>query len=121
LYNHIAALATMVVVALALIPPFGAIGAALAWAISRITMRALSVWRINRATGMACVDKSVAMGAAIAVVAYVPIGVIWVVLGSGGLTSAVANTALGSLVFVALAFWARSQLALDEFVRLVKR
>jgi O-antigen/teichoic acid export membrane protein len=121
LLNHVVALVTMVVVSFALIPFFGAIGAAWAWTLSRIVLRASAVWRIERFTGMRCWGPPVTVAALVTVLAYVPASLIAGAMVASGLGALVVGALAGSALFAALVFILRDALAIDELLALIKR
>jgi O-antigen/teichoic acid export membrane protein len=100
MHNHVVALVAMVVVALAAIPPLGAVGAALAWVASRMTLRGLSVWRIQRATGIRSVGWSVALTAGLTVVAYGPVAIASYVAGVPDPATLALVAVLGSTAYL---------------------
>lgn len=119
LLNHLAALVTMVVVAVVLIPPFGAIGAAWAWSISRVVLRASAVWRIQRVTGMRCWGPGVSAAALVVTAAYVPVTLV-AEATAGGVWALAIGAAAGTALLVALAMPFRRLLAIDDLVALVR-
>ena len=74
LINHVVALAIMVTMSAALLPRVGVIGAAWAWAASRVIVRLLAVirvWQTNQVHGL---GQPVITAALIALAAFVPTG-----------------------------------------------
>lgn len=104
LHNHAMALATMLVAAVVAIPPWGAVGAALAWVLSRMTLRGLSVWRIRRATGIRSVGRQVGVAAGLTVLAYGPITVACHLVGLPDLATLGLVAVFGSAVY-AVGVW----------------
>ncbi len=116
MHNHVAALVSMVVVALVCIPPFGAVGAALAWVVSRMTLRGLSVWRIQRATGIRSVGRQVPLAAALTLVAYTPVALACYVAGLPGLATLAMVAVLGSAAYLVGAWGLADDLAIPELI-----
>jgi O-antigen/teichoic acid export membrane protein len=121
MHNHVAALVTMVAVALAAIPPLGAVGAALAWVASRMMLRALSVWRIRRATGIRSVGRPVGLGAALTVVAYGPVAVACHLAGLPGLVTLALVALLGTVAYVVGVWGFADDLAIAALVSALRR
>lgn len=121
MHNHVAALGSMLVVALVAIPLWGAVGAALAWVASRMTLRGLSVWRIRRATGIRSVGWSVALAAGLTVVAYGPIAVACHIAGLPGLVTLVLVGLLGSAAYLVGVWGLADQLAIDSLASALRR
>lgn len=104
MHNHVAALVTMVAVALAAIPPLGAVGAALAWVASRLVLRGLSVWRIRRSTGIRSVGRSVGLAAVLTLVAYGPVAIACHAAGLPELVTLALVAVMGSVAY-AVGVW----------------
>lgn len=121
LLNHLAALVTMVVVSFALIPFFGAIGAAWAWSLSRIVLRGSAVWRIERVTGMRCWGPPVTIAALVVILAYVPASLVAGAMVHSGFGALLVSAVGGTALFVMLVFMLRDVLAIDELLALVRR
>ncbi len=121
LVNHLIALATMVGLSLILLPRVGVVGAAWAWAASRIIIRLLAavrVWQSNRIHGL---GRPVLVAAAIALIAFVPAGWLAGRLTANGLWAIVAQVALGTFIQIVLAARYRETLELDQLVGTVRR
>jgi len=121
MHNHVAALATMVAVALVAIPPLGAVGAAFAWATSRMMLRGLSVWRIRRATGIRSVGREVGVAIALTVFAYGPVAVACHVAGVPDLATLVLVAVLGSVAYLLGVWGLAEELAIDPLVSALRR
>jgi O-antigen/teichoic acid export membrane protein len=121
MHNHVAALVAMVVVALAAIPPLGAVGAALAWVVSRMTLRGLSVWRIQRATGIRSVGWSVALAAGLTVVAYGPVALACHSAGLPGLVTLTVVAVLGSIAYLVGVWGLADELAIASLASALRR
>lgn len=118
LVNHVLALVTMVGLSMLLLPRVGVVGAAWAWAASRIVIRVLAViavWRTERVHGL---GRPVLVAGLIAVSAYVPTG--W--LTHAGIDSGVlavgAHVALGTLIQIVILLRFRRLLELDRLLTL---
>jgi O-antigen/teichoic acid export membrane protein len=120
LWNHAIALVVMLVVSLTAVPLIGAIGAALAWAGSRLVMRALGVWRIRRATGMQCVDRSALVAMCATLSAYLPVWALTWRLGIGGISALALTTGAGTVVLGVFVSWRRRALLLDRIPGVVR-
>ncbi len=121
LWNHIAALVVMLGVAFVSIPIVGALGAAMAWAASRLTMRVLSVWRIRRACAMRCVDRSVLLAISVALSSYVPVRIVGWRWGLEGLAGLSLTVLVGSALFVVVAASRRHDLHLEQLPDLMRK
>ncbi len=120
LVNHLLALATMVALSALLLPRIGVVGAAWAWAASRILIRGLAVAQVWRANGVHGLGRPVLIAGCIAVVAYVPTG--WLVHRSvDGVAAIAAHVALGALVQIAGCLRFRELLELDQLAGMVRR
>jgi O-antigen/teichoic acid export membrane protein len=121
LVNHVAALVVMVGSALILLPRIGLTGAAVSWALSRLTLRGLAsvrVWRTRRVHAM---GRPVVLAGAAAVVAYGPLGLAATsILGPGPVAVAV-NVVGGAAIHVALLARLRHELELDRFIATLTR
>jgi O-antigen/teichoic acid export membrane protein len=121
MHNHVAALATMVVVALAAIPPLGAVGAALAWVASRLMLRGLSVWRIRRATGIRSVGRQVGVAASLTVCAYGPVAAACYVAGLAGPATLGLVATLGSIAYLVGVWGLADELAIGPLGDALRR
>lgn len=74
LVNHAIAVGVMLTTALVLLPTYGTIGAAWAWAGSRVVLRLLAVLRVRHTKGIHAIGLPVVVAGLAAVAAYVPIG-----------------------------------------------
>lgn len=112
--NSIGALVTQVVLIVALVPTWGAIGAAIAWGVSIVVINALSVVQLARSDGIHPFEPGTGYAVAANLVAIaLPAGLISVVLGQTWVTLALA-VGLCGLAYLAFTrmFW--RQLHLSE-------
>lgn len=114
LINHVAALVTMVTVAVVLLPQVGAVGAAWAWAASRLVLRILSVIIVWRDTGVTPFGNEVGLAMVVAAAVWTPIGLGHRMIADDSLALLVAATMLGLAVHGAAAYLLRRPLRLDE-------
>lgn len=121
MHNHVAALATMVVVALIAIPPLGAVGAALAWVASRLMLRGLSVWRIRRATGIRSVGRQVGVAASLTVCAYGPIAAACYLAGLAGPATLGLVATMGSIAYLVGVWGVADELAIGPLGDALRR
>lgn len=121
LVNHVLGLVTMVGLAMLLLPRVGVVGAALAWAASRIVVRILAVitvWRTNRVHGF---GRPVLVAGLIALTAYGPTG--WLIhqrVDQDVLAIGV-HVALGALLQIIASLRFRQLLELDRLRTLARR
>ena len=121
LINHAISLAIMVGAAIALLPTVGIVGAAWAWAMSRVALRALSVGRVWYTTRVHAFGPQVITAMAITVGAYVPTGIA-VRLTLGESVQAVAVHAIvGVVIQLPLLLRFRERLQLDQLVTVIAR
>ncbi|MDH4277246.1 MAG: lipopolysaccharide biosynthesis protein [Acidimicrobiia bacterium] len=120
LVNHLLALVTMVGLSLVLLPRVGVVGAAWAWAASRILIRVLAVitvWRTNRVHGL---GRSVMVAGLIAFLAYVPTG--WLIhrgIDNGVLALGV-HVAVGAVIQLVISLRFRELLELDQLLTIAR-
>jgi O-antigen/teichoic acid export membrane protein len=121
LINHVAALAVMVGVAVVLLPTVGIIGAAWAWAASRLTLRGLAVLRVARSHGIHAGGRQVLIGGLVCLVVYVPTGVGALVVLGPGVPAIAAHAVSGAAVHLVLLVRLRSLLELDLLLPVLLR
>lgn len=121
LVNHAIALAIMVITALALLPTVGIIGAAWAWALSRIALRLLSVLRVWHTKRVHSIGPQVVTAIAITTGSFVPSGVISRVIFGESVAAVLTHIALGATVQLALLVKCRERLHLDQLVAVIAR
>ena len=114
LINHLVALAVMVGLAVVLLPRVGVVGAAWAWAASRIIVRLLAVVRVWQTKRIHGLGRPVVVAGLVAIVAFVPTG--WLVhhVVDNGVLAIVAHLVLGGLVQLAGCLRFREILELDR-------
>ncbi|MEL6982763.1 MAG: oligosaccharide flippase family protein [Actinomycetota bacterium] len=121
LANHVIALVVMIGSAAVLLPSVGLVGAAWAWALSRLTLRILAathVWRQRRVNAL---GRPVFLAAGAATAAYGPIGVVaLLVLGPGPLAVA-GQVIVGAAIHLFLLSKVRVELDLDRFIAVFAR
>ena len=121
LVNHAIGLATLIVVSAVLLPRVGVIGAAWAWAASRISIRLLAVAQVWRFNGVHGLGFPVVVAAAISVVAYVPAG--WLAHGAidSGVMAIAVHVIVGVTIQLSLCWRFRELLELDQLTTIVRR
>ena len=121
LVNHVAALVVLLAVSVVLLPEVGVIGAAWAWAASRLLLRGLAVTQVWRTTRVHVFGRALALATIAAVVAFVPAGFAAHRLIDNGAVAVAAHLAVGGLVHLALAARFRADLRLDQLLGVVTR
>lgn len=116
LVNHIVALATMLVLAFALLPTVGVIGAAWAWAGSRFALRGLSVHTVWRRTGVTPFGPEVAVAGVVAIAIWLPVGVGLRMVDPASLIMVAIAGVIGAGAHAAVAYRLRRRLRLDELL-----
>jgi len=96
-------------------------GAALAWVVSRLVLRGLSVWRIQRATGIRSVGSEAWVAIALTLVAYGPIAIATHVWGLGDVESLVFVAVFGSVAYIIGVWGFGDRLALSSFMASIRR
>ena len=120
LINHAIALAVMLGTAIVLLPGYGIIGAAWAWAASRVLLRLLAVGRVRHTKGIHAMGRPVFVAAAVATVAYVPTGVVIHDLLNGWFAVA-AHVTVGGMVHLLALTRTRQVLELDQLLGVVAK
>lgn len=106
LANAIVALVVQVAVDIALIPEFGAFGAAIGWGASILTANALSLTQLARADGLHPFERSTALAAAIGLVAVgIPAAVFAITLGQTWLSLALTLLVSAAVFPVLVTRW----------------
>ncbi len=121
LVNHIAALIVLLGVSVVLLPRVGVVGAAWAWAASRLLLRVLALTRVWRSTGVHVFGPALALAAVSAVVAFVPTGFAAQLLIGNDTVAMVAHLGTAGLLAVALAVRFRTDLRLDQLLDVATR
>lgn len=121
LRNHVAALVVMVGSAVVLLPAVGLVGAAVSWALSRLTLRGLATVRVWRTRSVHALGRPVLLAGGAALAAYVPTGIGAVVALGPGLAALVVNTMGGGLIHLVLLARLRQELELDRFLSTLTR
>ena len=119
--NHVVALAVMIGSALVLLPTVGVVGAAWAWALSRLTLRGLATIRVWRTHDVHAIGRPVLVAAAAATVAYAPVGLAARTILGPSLAALLVNVAVGGVVHLTLLARLRQQLDLDRFLAVLTR
>lgn len=120
LINHAIALAVMLGTALVLLPAYGIIGAAWAWAASRVLLRLLAVGRVRYTKGIHAMGTPVIVAAAVAVGAYVPAGLVIHDLLDGWL-AVITHVTVGGAMHLAALTMTHRFLALDQLLAVVAK
>jgi O-antigen/teichoic acid export membrane protein len=121
LVNHAIALTIMVGSAVVLLPMVGTIGAAWAWALSRVVLRLLAVARVWQTKRVHSFGLPMITAAAVAAVAYVPAGVAGRVLIGESVAAVGTHLALGAAIHLGLLLRFRRRLELDQLLAIVSR
>lgn len=121
LVNHAVGLVIMVALAAVLLPQIGVVGAAWSWAISRIVIRALAVFRVWRTQQVHGLGRPVLVAGGIALAAYGPSGLLSHSGVESGILAIAVHVAVGGLLHVALALRFRDVLALDQLRAIVRQ
>ncbi|MGH1489116.1 MAG: lipopolysaccharide biosynthesis protein [Acidimicrobiales bacterium] len=121
LINHAIALAVMVGVALTLLPTVGIIGAAWAWAASRVVLRALAVGRVWQTKRVHALGLPMLTAVSVAALAYVPTGIVARMAFGESFTAIVVHVASGAVIQLGLLTRFRTQLELDQLIATVTR
>ena len=121
LVNHAIGLAVMIGLAFLLLPRIGVVGAAWAWAASRILIRLLAVLQVWKLNGVHGLGLPVLIAAVISVVAYGPTG--WIAHNSisNGVLAVAVHAAVGGVIQLALCLRFRRQLELDQLSAIIRR
>lgn len=120
LINHGIALFVMLGTAIVLLPNYGIIGAAWAWAASRVLLRLLAVGRVHHTKGIHAMGAPVIVAAAVAVAAYVPAGIVIHQL-LGGWGAVFTHVVVGGLIHLLLLTRTHRVLELDQLLAVVAR
>ncbi len=121
LINHIAALVVMIATSMLLLPNVGVIGAAWAWALSRILIRGLAVVRVWQTSRVHAFGRPVVVAAAIALAAYLPTGFAMHQLVGNGVVAIALHAIAGLAIQAALVFRYRHELDLDQLQNTLTR
>lgn len=121
LLNHAISLAVLVGSALILISSFGLIGAAWAWALSRVTLRALAVIRVWQTARIHALGPPILWGGAASLAAYVPTGIAVQALTDSSIAAVFAHVVFGTVIFACLLFVLRHRLELSQLALVVRR
>jgi O-antigen/teichoic acid export membrane protein len=121
LLNHVVALAIMVTTAIVLLPAVGIVGAAWAWALSRVALRSLAGLRVWRTKGIHGFGRPVPIAAALAMAAYVPAGILALAVAGPGWGAVALNVAFGVATHLILLARFRAPLDLDGLVAVFRR
>ena len=120
LRNNMAALATNLVLNLALVPVLGISGAALAWSVSILVSNALPTWQIRPILGSAT-DRRTLLAAGLAVVSFVTPPLVARLAGVESAVALLGTTVVGGLLYLALVHRFRHQLRVAELLAVVRR
>ncbi|MGI9598977.1 MAG: lipopolysaccharide biosynthesis protein [Acidimicrobiales bacterium] len=121
LVNHAIALAVMIGVAVTLLPTVGIVGAAWAWALSRVTLRALAVGRVWQTKRVNAFGRPLLTAMAVAASAYVPIGLVSRAVFGETVAAVAVHVTAGAVVQLALLTRFRKQLELDQLLATITR
>lgn len=121
LLNHAAALTVMVTTSAILLPRVGLIGAAWAWALSRIMIRGLAVIRVWQTSRVHSFGRPVMMAGLISLLAYVPTGLAAHRLVANEVAAIAVHAVSGLAVQLALAYQFRRDLEFDQLLTVIGR
>lgn len=121
LLNHIVALTVMVVTSAVLLPTVGLIGAAWAWALSRVLIRGLAVIRVWQTGRVHVFGRPVVMAALIALMAHVPTGAAAHHLIDNGVAAIAVHALSGLAIHLVLAARFRNDLQFDQLLLVLAR
>ncbi len=110
------ALAINVVLNVILIPRMGVEGAAWAWAGAIAVNNLLPLAQLWKTLHMHPFARSLATGMALVALAYLPVGLVGLLLLGQGVAALVVCCALGTLVYAGLLWWRRDQVALTDLL-----
>ncbi len=102
LINKSIALVVLIGGCLMLVPPFGAIGGALAWCLAAALDTLLAVWRVRGRYRIGLPVRAVARPAIAAIVSFVPIGLVARYVGDDSLASMIVASAIAVIVYVSV-------------------
>lgn len=120
LLNHVTALVVMLGVSVATIPSLDSLGVALAWAASRVTLRALSNWRIAKATGIVAMGPLVRRACLVSAATFVPLGLALRLAGVDDLLVLAGLAVVGGGLHLAALFALRERLAIDDLSQILR-
>lgn len=120
LRNNMTALVTNLALNLALVPPLGITGAALAWTAAIVVSNALPAWQIRGVLGTAG-DRRTALAAALAVSAFAVPSLVARAAGWDSVWGQVSLVLAGGAVYLALLHRFRVPLRLTELVDALRR
>ena len=120
LWNNLIALVIMVAVASTLLPTVGVVGAAWAWAASRLALRALSTLHVWRSEGVHSLCREVLVAGVIIIAIWVPVGLAASFV-KNDFASIVSMAAAGLVLHVGVFFMLRERLGLNELAGLVRQ
>ena len=121
LVNHVVALVVLIGLSVVLLPEVGLIGAAWAWAASRLVLRCLSITRVWRTTRVHAFGRSVVLATVSAVIAFVPTGAIAYSLIDNATWALLTHLVVGGLIHLAIAVRFRNDLDYDQLVGVLAR
>ncbi len=121
LINHAIALAVMVAVALTLLPTVGIVGAAWAWAASRVVLRALAVGRVWHTKRVHALGLPILTAMSVAALAYVPTGIMARMVFGESFAAIVLHVAAGAVIQLAMVARFRNVLEIDQLIATVAR
>ncbi len=119
LVNHIVALILVIVLSVGLIPPLGLLGAAIAWAASRITLRLSAVGWVWRSDGVHGLSPRLMAAMLITVASYAPLAWVTGQLGGNSLVRLIILALGGFMVQCVLCLIFRRTLAFDQLSGIV--
>ncbi len=121
LINQIIGLLVLVGSALVLLPLVGLVGAGLAWALTRLTLRGLATYRVWRTHRVIALGRQVGLAAGAATLAYGPIGLALTIATDPGPLPVAVNVIAGGALHLAMLSQLRDELDLDRFLAVFTR
>jgi O-antigen/teichoic acid export membrane protein len=121
LLNHVVALVALVALSALLLPQIGLVGAAWAWAVSRLLIRGLAVARVWQTTRVHVFGRALGVAVGLATVSFVPTGLVARQLFGDGPLALLVHVAAGSLIHLALVFRFRHVLELEQLMQVLAR
>ncbi len=121
LANHAISLVVMVAASLVLLPAVGVIGAAVAWAISRVLLRVLAGVQVYRTTGVHAIGRPVLIAAAAATICFGSTGLGSLVLFDPGFVAVGFHAAVGGLFYLVAIRFLQDELSISDLAAVIKR
>ncbi|MCP3989892.1 MAG: oligosaccharide flippase family protein [Actinomycetia bacterium] len=121
LASHVIALTVMLVTSALLLPQVGLIGAAWAWALSRLTIRSLAAARVWYTSRIHVFGRPVILAAVVSTVSFVPTGFAVHHLIDSGWLAILAHLVAGGIIHIALSACFRRELQFAQLYGILSR